>query len=241
MAFDNLLHTTSYKRVHEDDLHLVKMYELLSPESGEEILDIGTGNGYVAFHGARNYQDAKYTGIDIAKQSIQKNNEIAKSQAYDNIKFDSYEGVALPYKGMTFDKIVSRIAFHHFEDGVESIRQMNRVLVDNGTVLLSDAISYEEDDEQFINRFQRLKKDGHVKFYESEELKSMFEANGFEFEAEFATKITYSRRYNEHYIRLIKETSCDILSQYNVEFMNDRVFVTVTIMNMKFKKIEERG
>ncbi len=52
-GFDSILHKPSYRKVHADDSQLEKLLILLGTWVGKSFLDLGTGDGYIAFEMAK--------------------------------------------------------------------------------------------------------------------------------------------------------------------------------------------
>ena len=151
---------------------------LLDLRPGKRYLDLGTGNGYLAFEMASRFPEIKVTGIDIAINSIRVDQKLAREKSIANLNFLSYGGIQLPFKSGAVDGAISRYAFHHFPDPDRSVQELSRVTAPGGFVILSDPMTYAEDRSDFIDQFQKLKPDGHVHFYREEELDSLFEKFG---------------------------------------------------------------
>ena len=65
-----------YAAIIRDDKHLSVLMQLLDGGNYSNILDIGTGTGYLAFPLAEEYTTSKIYGIDIAETIIEHNNEV---------------------------------------------------------------------------------------------------------------------------------------------------------------------
>jgi ubiquinone/menaquinone biosynthesis C-methylase UbiE len=235
--FDHELHTNEYKKIHSDDEQRERLISKLGIEVGKQYLDIGTGNGYLAFEIAKKYPDSIIKGLDIAEHSIAENNVIASKKNLGNIKFFSYDGKKYPFTKKQFNGAISRYAFHHFPDIEESIKEISRVLCDSGHFILSDPMTYEEDTEGFIDSFQKQIKDGHVHFYKRKEVESLFSDNEFVIEDEFSSVVRYPRAWNYRYDELFDKTDSSILKMYHIERENEKVFVQVEVMNILFRKL----
>lgn len=177
---------------------------------GGHFLDLGTANGYVAFALARQYPRAFVEGPYIAEGAVLQNVEIARSERLSQANFRAYDGGVLPYRDGTFDGIVCRYSFHHYPRPVESIREIRRVLASGGFFLLSDPYADDEDASDFINSYQALVPDGHVRFYRRNEIDVLFLAGGFRVSKEFERSIRYPRTFDPRYQALIETTNSAI-------------------------------
>jgi SAM-dependent methyltransferase len=233
--FDGILHTDDYKKVHSDSEHLENLIGLVEIKDRGSYLDIGTGNGYIAFELARRNQNIKVYGLDIAKNSTVTNNLIKEIEGLKNIRFDSYDGKEFPYVDGAFCGAVSRYAFHHFPDAGMSLTELGRTVGNSGFFLLSDPLTYDEDEDDFADAFQSLVNDGHVHFYRRPEIEDLFRKHDFAVEKEFDSYVRYPREMNEDYQRLFDMTDGGILEKYRIEILESKVFITAKVMNILFR------
>jgi ubiquinone/menaquinone biosynthesis C-methylase UbiE len=236
--FDEILHTDGYKRIHSDEKHLKNLLNLFEFKPNCSYLDLGTGNGYLAFALAEKNKNIFIEGLDIVENSIIKNNQIAKEKGLKNIKFKTYDGFSFPYPDSFFNGAISRYALHHFPDINHSIREINRVLKKDGFFILSDAKTYDIDSDGFIDKFQKLLEDGHNHFYYENKITELFNNQGLTREKIFHSYIRYPRKNDKRYENLINNESKDVVNKYKIEFANENIFITVQIMNILFRKIE---
>ena len=236
-CFDPILHTDEYRRIHGDASHLDALMNFLDVRPNKRYLDLGTGNGYLAFEMAHRFPDIAVTGIDIAVRSIQINQKLSREQGIKNLGFISYTGIQFPFRDTLFGGVISRYAFHHFPDTTISVQELYRITETQGFVIISDPITYEADTVGFIDQFQQLKPNGHVHFFRAPELDALFQRYGFTREAQFLSAISYSRDVNEAYMHLLEKTPTSILEKYCIELREKAVHVTVTVMNVLYRKI----
>ncbi len=235
--FDSILHTDGYKKIHSDEKHLEKLLNLFEIKANCRYLDLGTGNGYLAFALAEKNRNIFVEGLDIVKDSIIKNKQIVKEKGLKNIKFTTYDGINFPYPDGFFSGGISRYALHHFPDINYSIKEINRVLEKDGFFILSDAKTYDIDTKGFIDEFQKYLEDGHNHFYYENEIIEIFKNQGFIKERIFHSYIRYPRKCNKRYRNFINNESKKIVNKYKMEIVDDNIFMTVEIMNILFRKI----
>lgn len=235
-GFGDALMRDDYARIHSDDGQLARLGGLVGGRPGKAYLDIGTGTGYVAFALARAFPEARVTGLDIAANAIASDNERAMQEKISNLEFIAFDGGDFPFADGAFSGAISRFAFHHFPDVDKSISEIARVIDETGFFILSDPLTYEDDSRNFVDEFQGRKKDGHVHFLTREQALSRFAAHGFAVEEEFSTTFRYPRAMDEGYARIFKNAEAGMLEKYKIEFEADKVFITVAVMNIKFRK-----
>ncbi|WP_262152373.1 class I SAM-dependent methyltransferase [Chryseobacterium foetidum] len=114
----------------------VESIQTLLIEDGESILEIGHGNAAHVKSILNLAKDLKYTGIDISQtmhNEAQRLNTEFKNQA----EFVLYEGTKLPFEDQTFDKIFTVNTVYFWENPVEYLNEIYRILKDSGTFVLT--------------------------------------------------------------------------------------------------------
>ena len=101
-----------------------------SPEA--RVLEVATGPGHVAFGFAEECDQV--IGIDITEAQLQIAREEKRERGVENFQFEQGDAEDLPYENDSFDVVVCRLAFHHFEDPSLVMEEMARVCRPNGTI-----------------------------------------------------------------------------------------------------------
>jgi ubiquinone/menaquinone biosynthesis C-methylase UbiE len=105
-------------------------------EDDEHILEIGHGNAAHVKSLLSLAQNVQYTGLDISEtmhNEAKRLNETFKNQA----EFVLYEGKKLPFEDAIFDKIFTVNTVYFWENPVEYLNEIYRVLKNNGTFVLT--------------------------------------------------------------------------------------------------------
>ena len=125
---------------------LNKVYEK-STITGEKIsvLDIGVGTGNLAKKFLEN--NYRVVGIDQSREMLR----VAKHK-YPNLKVRLGEFLKIPFNDKVFDIIVSTYAFHHLNSEEKSlaIKEMIRVLKDNGKIVIGDLMFKNRVEEEWV-------------------------------------------------------------------------------------------
>jgi len=105
---------------------------------GSKVLEVAPGPGFLAIELAKR---GRYTitGLDISKTFV----EIAQKNAVesgvgDAIGFRQGDAAHMPFNDEMFDFIISTAAFKNFADPVGALREMYRVLKENGKAVIID-------------------------------------------------------------------------------------------------------
>lgn len=224
-SFNRIIDNKTYVNIIKDDKHLSTLMKLVEDGNYRKILDIGTGTGYLAFPLAEKFPASTVYGIDIAETIIEKNNETVKEKGISNLIFQVFDGLKYPFEDESFDLIVTRYAFHHFPNVVDSIQQMNRILVKGGMVLVSDPMRNDKDINGIIDEYMRVKKDGHIQFYSAKELDDLFTNNGFSKAKQLITDMKFPFAPLPEYVDVYNETTTEGKSIYNITNENGIVWV----------------
>src|SRR5262249_2773355 len=92
---------------------------------------------------------------------------------------------ALPFPDAAFEKVLCRIAAHHFPDVPRFMAECFRVLKRGGALVLCDTISPDDDPEtdRWLDGIERLRDPAHVRDWSAAEWQAMASAAGFAVEA----------------------------------------------------------
>lgn len=104
--------------------------------SSIKILDVGCGPGLLSKTLAIFFPKSHITAMDISKIALR----LAKKnlEKKNNIDFVLANVNALPFKSASFDVIVCKDSFHHFEFPERALKEMVRVLKKDGTLYIQD-------------------------------------------------------------------------------------------------------
>lgn len=235
-AFDAELHTAEYAATHADDVQLNRLLCWLPAERERTFLDLGTGAGYVALELARRYDDVRVIGLDVAGESMRRNAEQASRQGLTRVEFQVYDGFSFPFPDGLFDGVISRFAFHHFPDPGATLSEISRVMNSSARLVLSDAVRHDLDSCDFINRFQRLKRDGHVCMRRRRELVDFLGRYGFALADSFDSSLSFDRDATAEHDKLVAATPEPVLSLYCLERSDARFRLTYGIFNGAFRR-----
>lgn len=110
------------------------LIEYLELENGQQVLDIGCGDGFYLHLLSNLSYKLKITGLD--------NDENALKSARNNlrgkkVKLVSDNARTLPFRSNTFDRVIASEVLEHIDNDLVALTEIKRVLKPGGVVVLS--------------------------------------------------------------------------------------------------------
>ncbi|WP_394219763.1 class I SAM-dependent methyltransferase [Halobacillus trueperi] len=159
---------------HKKQSDLDAIIEWVEPSPSDKALDIATGGGHVAK--ALSLHCGTVFATDLTKDMLQNTARHLTSQ--QNIEYVVADAEQLPFLDGSFDLVTCRIAPHHFPSPHQFIKEVARVLKDNGRFLMIDNVAPEDDAlDEFYNRFEKKRDYSHVRALKISEWKKLFRNN----------------------------------------------------------------
>ncbi len=101
---------------------------------GLQVLDAGCGTGNYVAAFAKAFPSTQFTAIDFCEESLAKATE--RFGHFHNIKFEHHD-LSKPYNSTkAFDIVLSIGVIHHLEDQLGGLRNLHKVLKENGLLIL---------------------------------------------------------------------------------------------------------
>jgi SAM-dependent methyltransferase len=149
--------------------------ELLVTSSGvggeDLVLDVACGPGLVVGAFARVARQA--TGIDVTPAMIARAREL--NAGLGNVAFDVGDVLALPYPAASFSMVVSRFAFHHFEQPARVLAEMQRVCKPGGRIVVCDLLASDDPRKAAAFHAMEMMRDpSHARALRLDELAALF-------------------------------------------------------------------
>lgn len=232
-----------YNKQTQDEKHLNDILAAISINPGMRILDIGCGSGYLTFPIATMNINSCVIGLDIVKDTLERNSVKAQKMSIKNLKFVTYDGIVFPFEDNSFDLVVTRYALHHFPDIGRSISEVSRILKHKGRFFISDPRPNDCDITRFVDDYMQLKKDGHIKFYTKEEwiqickVYNMYLISSFDSEIRFPKKKSTAVGFEDVLVGHEKA----IIDSYQLTQTEDEIWVTEQVNNLLFEKHMEKS
>ncbi len=151
--------------------------EAAGPGPGDTVLDVACGGGIIVCAFAAEVKHV--TGIDMTPAMLDRARQLAAEKGLTNVSWDQGDVGSLPYADGAFDIVVTRFSMHHFLDPIGVLREMVRVCVPGGRVVVVDMYASENPTKAAEwNRAEKLRDPSHVRCLTLTELKALFGAVG---------------------------------------------------------------
>ncbi|MCB1868440.1 MAG: methyltransferase domain-containing protein [Gammaproteobacteria bacterium] len=109
----------------------------LHPASGERVLDVGSGPGFLAMEiGALTGPSGAVSGVDISHPLL----EVARTQCSELpwIEFHDADATSLPFTDASFDAVISTQVLEYVRDVDAALAEIHRVVRPSGRVIIVD-------------------------------------------------------------------------------------------------------
>ncbi|GEM_PF-1016958 len=141
--------------IEKDDARLGAILRNAGDIAGKRVLEVGCGKGRVS----RIFKDqgADIYGVDVSEKLLQEAKNISP---FSFIKAEAYQ---MPFKDDTFDIVVMLEVFEHIPDPHSALREITRVLKNDGKLIVVDRNKFSLNNRRFlvpnllIKRYHELK------------------------------------------------------------------------------------
>lgn len=138
--------------LHPGGLKLTeRLANLASIDENSTVLDIASGKGTSAIFLAKKF-NCTVVGIDLSEVLTRRATELSKTEMVaDQVFFKVADAERLPFKTDSFDAIINECSLCLFPNKKNALKEMYRVLNDEGKLVLSD-VTLEETDRKLRNK-----------------------------------------------------------------------------------------
>jgi ubiquinone/menaquinone biosynthesis C-methylase UbiE len=115
-----------------------RLREVMAPDPGERILEIGPGTGYYTLDMARWVPEGGVEIIDIQQEMIDHTMERAREAGIENVAATQGDATALPYADASFDAVMLTTVLGEIPDREAAMAEIARVLRPGGRVVVGE-------------------------------------------------------------------------------------------------------
>jgi len=221
--------------VRDRDRNIPALVERLVDREDFTLLDIGCGNGLVAFLAKERFPAAEVHGVDLGEKTIAAAREIR-----DDIIYAVSDELLGELPADRFDLATCRMSIHHYPDIEAHFAAVRRVLKPGGRYLVMDIVPPPEWREALDGIFLRAEElfpgDGHQRYRSREEYGVVMAATGFRElffqETDFDVDWPWSGPYGGVVGRLISEAPADFREWLRFEDRGERFTYRMPLGNL---------
>ncbi|HEY1286155.1 MAG TPA: methyltransferase domain-containing protein [Solirubrobacterales bacterium] len=140
------------------------------------VLDLAGGSGQLGRYLAE--RAAFVVVADLTREMLETGAAAAAEAGTRNVLFAEGDATNLPFPDSQFDAVVSRFAFHHFDDPARAAHEMARVCRPGGTVAVIDMAAEDPADAARRDELERLRDPSHTRALAAKELAAMLTEAG---------------------------------------------------------------
>lgn len=160
------------------DLKVEERFQHALGASPGRVLDLACGPGVVtaAVAGVA----SEVVGLDATPAMLEKAEQRCEKAGLTNVSFHLGDAELLPFENGAFDAVVTRLAIHHFAAPETVLREVGRILRDDGVFVIADVVVSEDAEEAALqNAIENIRDPSHVRMMPLSELLSLVETTGF--------------------------------------------------------------
>jgi protein-L-isoaspartate O-methyltransferase len=117
-----------------------RLREILSPQPGERVLEVGPGSGYYSLHAARWLEpDGTLKVLDIQQEMLEHTMRRAQTLSISNIIPTRGDAQALPYPDGRFDAAYLVATLGEVPDKERALHELGRVLKPGGRLVVGES------------------------------------------------------------------------------------------------------
>lgn len=151
----------------------------LDVQADSRVLDVGCGTGYAVRQLATMVPKGRAAGVDISPGMIEQAKRLASEELVERVEFRVGPASDLPFSDGTFTHVLCTNSFHHYPDPLRALAEVRRVLAPDGRFLVLENAPDLSVYAWLWDRVLRLIETGHVRYYSSDELRSLLVDAGF--------------------------------------------------------------
>lgn len=159
----------------KNDEALALLVQASRATPADTVLDVACGPGLVVAAFARVAR--RVTGIDVTPAMIARAGELNAGHA--NVELALGDVLSLPYPDASFSIVVSRLAFHHFQEPSAVLAEMRRVCLGDGRVVVCDLLASDDPERAAaFHAMEMLRDPSHARALRLAELLDLFREQG---------------------------------------------------------------
>jgi ubiquinone/menaquinone biosynthesis C-methylase UbiE len=148
-----------------------RVMDLLEPQAGDRVLDIGFGGGYLLGRMLTIVVDGTLAGVDVSPAMARRaEKRFQKMPNGKRARFTCAAAEDLPFADESFTKVCSVNSIFYWQDAEKGVREMRRVLASEGRAVLCFTCKSSIETQRFAR---------HLRLFDNEEVIQLVSNAGF--------------------------------------------------------------
>ncbi|HYG35573.1 MAG TPA: class I SAM-dependent methyltransferase [Clostridia bacterium] len=152
---------------HSNEQAFELLFHMAAFSNQDTVLDVGCGPGLVACAVAPKV--AQVTGIDLTPAMLDKARQLQQQRDLSNLRWQTGDIQALPFKNASFSCALTRYTFHHLMNPQAVFDEMCRVTRPKGRIIVIDVVP-EPAKREAYDQVEKLRDPSHTRALTFEEL-----------------------------------------------------------------------
>lgn len=165
----------SQRRIHSNGKTLEQLRDACALSGSERVLDVACGPGIVSCFLAASAREV--VGVDMVPAMLELAAARQREQNRTNLSWQPGKATELPFADASFDVVVARYSFHHYDDPMAAFAEMKRVCRPGGRIVIMDVAPRSECREAY-DEIERWRDPSHTSARTEEEFHHMGAALG---------------------------------------------------------------
>lgn len=159
-------------------------YKLLNFAEGDNVLDVGCGEGRHIIHACLEH-NILGVGVDLSLRDLtiaqERFTPFADYNSHSQFSLQQTDATRLPFADNSFDKIICSEVLEHIENYAGVLREIKRVLKPNGILAISVPRAWPEKICWKLSSAYHQVEGGHIRIFNAQQLRTEINDIGFEF------------------------------------------------------------
>lgn len=120
------------------------------------------------------------TCVDATLDMLKIGKNEAEKDGITNMRFIEALAQNLPFENNTYDIVITRLSFHHFEEMEKPFAEMNRVLKKSGKLVIIDMEATQDELREIEDKIETMRDFSHIRNRSKAEFENLYNNNMFE-------------------------------------------------------------
>ncbi|MDM1021006.1 class I SAM-dependent methyltransferase [Acinetobacter sp. VNK23] len=167
--------------IHAQGIEFQKMRKLIQAHQFKRVLDLGCGGGHVTYQIAPCVDEV--VAYDLTPSMVELVAQQSRERGFHNVIGQQGAAESLSFANQSFDCAITRYSAHHWQNVMQAMSEIYRVLAKNGKLVIVDILGNANPVmDTFFQTIETIRDPSHVRNYSLQEWMHFAEYAGFKVE-----------------------------------------------------------